>query len=151
MARETTVQSQIESYQRLEKWFMMPPCLTLGIIRYGSRVKWINPGKEVAPSPTPWCSSYRKGAFGSPLTMVDDYGGGSDIFFIIILRYLFHSFVSSLGHFLTLLGSRGVTLHPGVSCLWWWNSSNTGTLRNMEYPFIAITSMFTPARSSSTR
>ena len=23
-------------------------------IRYGSRVKWSNPGKGVAPSPTPW-------------------------------------------------------------------------------------------------
>ena len=40
----------------------MPPCLTLSIIRYGSRVKWSNPGKGVAPSPTPWCSSYQKGS-----------------------------------------------------------------------------------------
>ena len=24
------------------------------------RVKWNNPGKGVAPSPTPWCNSYRK-------------------------------------------------------------------------------------------
>ena len=40
----------------------MPPCLTLSIIRYGSRVKWVNPGKGVAPSPTPWCGSYRKGS-----------------------------------------------------------------------------------------
>ena len=30
--------------------------------RYGSRVKWRNPGNGVAPSPTPWCSSYRKGS-----------------------------------------------------------------------------------------
>ena len=36
----------------------MPPCLTLSIIRYGSRVKWRNPGKGVAPSPIPWCSSF---------------------------------------------------------------------------------------------
>ena len=35
---------------------------TLSIIRYGSRVKWSNPGNGVAPSPTPWCSSYRKGS-----------------------------------------------------------------------------------------
>ena len=35
---------------------MMPPCLTLSNIRYVSRVKWSNPGKGVAPSPTP--SSY---------------------------------------------------------------------------------------------
>ena len=48
----------------------MPPCLTLSIIRYGSRVKWSSPGKGVAPSPTPWCSSYRKGGFRVTL----DYG-----------------------------------------------------------------------------
>ena len=39
----------------------MPPCLTLSIIRYVSRVKWSNPGKGVAPSPTPWYSCYWKG------------------------------------------------------------------------------------------
>ena len=38
----------------------MPPCLTLSIIRYGSRVKWSNPGKGVAPSPTHWCSKLSK-------------------------------------------------------------------------------------------
>ena len=48
----------------------MPPCLTLSIIRYGSRVKWSNPGKGVAPFPTPWCSSYRKGS----LRVTLDYG-----------------------------------------------------------------------------
>ena len=37
---------------------MIPPCLTLSNIRYLSRVKWSNPGKGVAPSPTSWCSSY---------------------------------------------------------------------------------------------
>ena len=40
----------------------MPSCLTLSIIRYVSRVKWSNPGKGVAPSPTPRCSSYWKGS-----------------------------------------------------------------------------------------
>ena len=70
MARETWVQSQVESYQRLKKWYLMPPCLTLSIIRYGSRVKWSNPGKGVAPFPTPWCSSYRKGS----LRVTLDYG-----------------------------------------------------------------------------
>ena len=59
MAQEIWFQSQVESYQRLKKWYLMPPCLTLSIIRYGSRVKWSNPEKGVAPSPTPWCSSYR--------------------------------------------------------------------------------------------
>ena len=40
-----------------KKWYLMPPCLTLSILQYISRVKWSNPGKGVAP-PTPWCSSY---------------------------------------------------------------------------------------------
>ena len=53
MARETTVQSPFESYRRLKKWYMMPPCLTLSIMRYGSKGKWNNPGKEVILSPTP--------------------------------------------------------------------------------------------------
>ena len=67
MARETWVQSQVESYQRLKKWYLMPPCLALSIIRYGSRVKWSNPGKGVAPSPTPWCSKLSKrGPSGHP-------------------------------------------------------------------------------------
>ena len=31
--RETWVQSQVESNQILKKWYLMPPCLTLSIIR----------------------------------------------------------------------------------------------------------------------
>ena len=46
----------------LKRWYLMPPCLTLGIIRYVSRVKWSNPGKGVVHSPTTWCSSYWKGS-----------------------------------------------------------------------------------------
>ena len=38
----------------------MPPCLTLNIIRYITRVKWSNSGEWVMPSPTPGCSSYWK-------------------------------------------------------------------------------------------
>ena len=38
--------------------YLMPPCLTLSTIRYGSRVKWSDPGKGVAPSSTRRCSSY---------------------------------------------------------------------------------------------
>ena len=62
MARKTWVQCQVQSYQRLKKWYLKPPCLTLSIIRYGSRIKWSNPWKGVPPFPTPWCSSYRKGS-----------------------------------------------------------------------------------------
>ena len=39
---------------------MIPPCLTFSNRRYLSRVKWNNPEKGVAPSPTPRCSSYLK-------------------------------------------------------------------------------------------
>ena len=60
MAWETRVPSQIKSYQRLEKWYLITLCLTLEIIRYVSKVKWNNPGKGVAPSFSPWCCSYRK-------------------------------------------------------------------------------------------
>ena len=60
MVQETRVQSEIESYQRLKKWFLIPTFLTLSIIRYRSRVKWSNPGKGVASSPTPQCCSYWK-------------------------------------------------------------------------------------------
>ena len=73
MAWETGVQSQVESYQRLKKWYLMLPYLTLSIIRYGSRPKWSNLGKGVASSPTHWCSSCRKGAFGSPSTTVTNF------------------------------------------------------------------------------
>ena len=40
---------------KTQKWYLMTPCFILCIIRYGSRVKWSNPGKGVTPSPTPWC------------------------------------------------------------------------------------------------
>ena len=42
MVRKTRVQSQVESYQRLKKWYLIPPCLALSTIRQGSRVKWSN-------------------------------------------------------------------------------------------------------------
>ena len=73
MVRETGVQSQVESYRTFKKWYLMLLCLTLGILRYRSRVKWSNPGKGVAPFPTPRCGSYWKGAFGSPSTKVANF------------------------------------------------------------------------------
>ena len=62
IARETWIQSLVESYKRLKKWYLMPSCLILSIMRYGSRLEWSNPGKGVASSPTSWCSSYQKGS-----------------------------------------------------------------------------------------
>ena len=64
----------MESYQRLKKWYLIPPCLTLSNIRYVSRVKWSNPGKGVAPYPTHWYNSYWQGsllvAFDSGLQLL---------------------------------------------------------------------------------
>ena len=55
-------QSQVELYQRLKKWYMLP-CFILSIIRYGWRAKWRYPRKEKAHSPIPRCSSYLNGSF----------------------------------------------------------------------------------------
>ena len=53
-----------------KKWFLIPPCLTLSIIRYISRVKWSNPGKGVALPVHLGVVAIEKGAFGSPSTTV---------------------------------------------------------------------------------
>ena len=60
----------VESYQRLKKWFLMPPCLALSIIRLASRVKWSNPGKELRPPLHLGVVAIKKGAFGTPSTKV---------------------------------------------------------------------------------
>ena len=48
--------------QVIPKTQKMAPCLTLSILKYRSKENWSNPGKEVVPSPTSSCSSYRKGS-----------------------------------------------------------------------------------------
>ena len=82
MVQETGAQSEVASYQRLKKWYMMPPFLTLSIIRYGSRVKYSNPEKDVAPSPTPSCSRYWKGI----LQITLDYCRQLYFFYVCIKR-----------------------------------------------------------------
>ena len=57
MVRETGVQSQVESYQRLKKWYLMPPCLILSISAFSDT--------DVV--------AIEKGAFGSPLTKVANF------------------------------------------------------------------------------
>ena len=54
MAWETRFQSQVKSDQRLKKWYLIPSCFTLFIIRHGSSVKRSNPENGVAPFRTPW-------------------------------------------------------------------------------------------------
>ena len=84
MVRETWVQSQVASYLRLLKWFLIPPCLTISNLRYVSRVKWSNLGKGVAPSSTPWCKvgCYWKGS----LLVALDYGRQL-YFYALILNF----------------------------------------------------------------
>ena len=50
----------------------MSPCLTLNIMRYGSRVKWSYPGNEVALSPF-GVVAIEKRAPRSPSTMVTNF------------------------------------------------------------------------------
>ena len=73
MALKTRVQSQVESYQGLKKWYLIYPCLTLSITRYISRVKWNNPRKGVMPFPTLRIVAIEKGVSGSPSTTVANF------------------------------------------------------------------------------
>ena len=100
MARETRVQSLVESYQRLKKWYLMLPCLTQHYkVQIKSKEEQSREG--VAPSPTSWCSSYRKGS----LRVTLDYGhqlyyifkhfkmNRSTKRFIFFQNYLFRSYM----------------------------------------------------------
>ena len=65
-------------------------CLTLSNMRYVSRVKWSNSGKGVAPSPTPWCSSYWKGS----LLVALNYGCQlKKKFYLIIIIICLHTVI----------------------------------------------------------
>ena len=70
----------ISKTKKKKKYLIPPPCLTFSVIRYVSRVKWSNPGKGVAPFPTPWCSSYWKGSLWVTL----DYDHQLYFFYIAI-------------------------------------------------------------------
>ena len=59
--------------QRLKKGYLMPPCLALSTIRYGSRVKWSNQWNRVEPSLHLSIVAIKKGAFGSPSTKVANF------------------------------------------------------------------------------
>ena len=76
-------------------WYLMPPCLTLSIIRSVSRVKWSNPGKEVVPSPTSRCSSYWKGILW--VTLV--YGRQLYYWVFNFVFFFFFFFKLSVGFF----------------------------------------------------
>ena len=135
------------SYQRLLKWYLIPSCLTLSNIRYISRVKWNNPGKEVAPSPTPRCSSYWKGS----LLVVLDYGRqlyllcDKKIIKYILIYSSFDRFLQDTVHFITCspqtLQLEGILLvltriwHP-ISCMTLTRRGAAISRRNTESWFI---------------
>ena len=55
---------------KTQKWYFMPPCLTLSIIGYGSRVSKAILGKELHYPQHLGVVAIEKGAFGSPSVMV---------------------------------------------------------------------------------
>ena len=83
IVRETWVQSQVKSYQRLKEWYLMPPCLTLSIIRYGSRVGGAIQKKEYHPTLHFGVVAIEKRAFRVPLTTIGQ--------FTIYKVFLFHT------------------------------------------------------------
>ena len=125
MVRETKVHSQVESYQKLNKWYLISPCLTLSIIKCVSRVKWSNPGKGVAPSPTSRCTSYWNGS----LPVALDYG--RPIYFtlliyvssfLLIFSFLFyinthtHMYICNITH--VVLFSFGRQFYRSTLCIY---------------------------------
>ena len=58
---------------KMQKWYLIPPYLTLSIIRYRPRVKRGNPGKGVAASLHLGVVAIEKGAFGSLLSTVTNF------------------------------------------------------------------------------
>ena len=67
-----------------KKCYLMPPCLTLSIIRYGSRVKWSDPEKGVVTSLHLSVVAIEKGTFGSSSTLVTNF-----TYFIYIYIYIY--------------------------------------------------------------
>ena len=107
------------SIQRLKKWYLMPPGLTLSIKKYGSRVKWSSPGIGVALSPTPWCCSHRKGS----LRVILDYCIYIYIYIYIIIMschqhgYPWPSLANSPNYSSPLAGLQGYILCPHIAAV----------------------------------
>ena len=73
MAWETEFQSPFESFQRLEKLYLMSPCLTLSIKRYVSRVNRSNTKKKSRTPLDLGGVAMEKRAFRSSLTTVPNF------------------------------------------------------------------------------
>ena len=103
MTWETGVQPQVESYQRLKKWYLISPCLTLSIIRFVSRIKWSNPRKGVTLFPT--IVGIEKETFGLPLTTVVNF-----TYFTILRLVSYSGLYSHCFDCCTLQPSSGVSI-----------------------------------------
>ena len=68
MVQWTRVQFQVKSCQRLRKWYLVPPCFTLSVIKYWSRVSEAIQGEKYFPPLYLGVEAIEKGAFGSLLT-----------------------------------------------------------------------------------
>ena len=68
MARETRVQSQVESYQKLKKWYLMLHCLKLSIVRIKGKVEQSRERSSTLPLHF-GVVAIERGAFGSPTTL----------------------------------------------------------------------------------
>ena len=79
-----TLKKKKKKKKEKKKRDLISRCLTLGIISYVLRVKWSNPEKGVAPSPTLWCSSYWKGS----LQVALDYS--RQLYFDSLSVYIIH-------------------------------------------------------------
>ena len=60
---------------KTQKWYLRPPFLTLSIIRYGSKIKWVNPGKGVKPSLYLGANIYPSPPHGQDMTEGQFLGG----------------------------------------------------------------------------
>ena len=115
---------------------MIPPCLTLNNIRFISRVKWSNPGKEVAPSPTPWCSSYWKWS----LLVTLNYGCQLTTGLISFSSTGCHTKVKE-PNLPFCLPNRIHTLPKGISAIWNANSLVQDLNSDRQVPFLGPQSL----------
>ena len=103
-----------------KKWYLIPSCLILIIVRYVSRVKWSNPGKGVAPSPTSQHSSYWKRS----LQVTLDHGHQLHFFLYMII----------------IVGNA----HSEHGSNPYWNLSIKMSLKTKNNPFLGISFKWNP-------
>ena len=142
----------IRVIKRLKKIILDGSLLNHRHYKVRIQIMWSSQRKGVAPSPTRRCSSYWKGSFESPSTLVGKFTTYVTIAFIWFLSVL----CNRVGW-----GSRIHRLHfcKGLRPLcnncsgydgWQWGFSDTEALVNAEHPFIAIAPRSTLAQSGST-